>query len=258
MSESWPLRRIDEVATIFDGPHATPKKTASGPWFLSISSLVNGRLELSGSAHLNQADFSRWTRRVEPRPGDVLISYETRLGEAALMPVGVRGCLGRRMALLRPLDGIDPRFLLYAYLGADFQEEIDRRTVHGATVDRIPLNELGEWPIRIPLDRHAQESIAEVLGSIDDAIQVNRHTEELCWRYAEVAFEKEAAKAEVRVTLGSVLDLAYGKALPARSRRVGPVPVFGSGGIVGWHDRPLVAGPGVVVGRKGTVGSVHC
>ena len=33
-------------------------------------------------------------------------------------------------------------------------------------------------------------------------------------------------------------------------------PVFGSSGVVGYHDVPLVTGPGIVVGRKGNVGSV--
>ena len=34
------------------------------------------------------------------------------------------------------------------------------------------------------------------------------------------------------------------------------VPVFGSSGRVGNHNEPLVNGPGIVIGRKGTVGSV--
>src|SRR5262249_27360955 len=37
----------------------------------------------------------------------------------------------------------------------------------------------------------------------------------------------------------------------------GRVPVYGSGGVVGAHDRALVNGPGIVVGRKGTAGAVH-
>ena len=99
---------IGAVAKVFDGPHATPKKTESGPWFLSISSLRNGRLVLEESAHLAEPDFEQWTRRVTPTTGDVLFSYETRLGEAALMPTGIRACLGRRMALMRP-RGVGPR-----------------------------------------------------------------------------------------------------------------------------------------------------
>ena len=172
MSNPWQERRIGDVAEVFDGPHATPHKTDTGPWYLSISSLQNGRLVLDESAHLSEEDFVRWTRRITPQVGDVLFSYETRLGEAALMPDGVRGCLGRRMGILRPRRDVNPRFLLYAYLGPRFQDEIRRRTVRGATVDRIPLNELANWPIQIP-DRATQDEIAEVLGALDDKIDCN-------------------------------------------------------------------------------------
>jgi type I restriction enzyme, S subunit len=164
----WATYSIGEIADVYDGPHATPKKTPSGPWFLSISSLENGRLDLAESAHLSEEDFGEWTRRVTPRPGDVLFSYETRLGEAALMPERVRGCLGRRMGLLRPKrDVVEPRFLLYTYLAPEFQEIIRQRSIHGATVDRIPLNELPSWPMKLP-DLSTQRAIVSVLGSLDD------------------------------------------------------------------------------------------
>src|SRR4030043_2283993 len=56
--------------------------------------------------------------------------------------------------------------------------------------------------------------------------------------------------------LGDFVELAYGKALKADYRRDGKVSVFGSGGICGCHDKALVKGPGIIVGRKGNVGSV--
>lgn len=197
---SWNTRSVRDIADIYDGPHATPHKTERGPWFLSISSLQQGRLVLSESAHLSEEDFAKWTRRVTPQPDDVLFSYETRLGEAALMPDGVSACLGRRMAILRPRPAeVSPRFLLYAYLGPEFQQEIDRRAVRGATVDRIPLNELGEWPIRLP-DRSTQDAIADVLGTLDDKIEANQRTvqleEELATRLLE--------QAPNRIRLGDV------------------------------------------------------
>lgn len=142
---------LGDVAELFDGPHATPQKTDAGPWFLSISSLNGGYLDLSESAHLSEGDFPRWTRRVQPQAGDVLFSYETRLGEAALMPSEIRGSLGRRMALLRSKSAtVGGSLLLHAYLSSAFQGEIKRRTVHGATVDRLPLKEMPAWRISLP------------------------------------------------------------------------------------------------------------
>ena len=60
---------------------------------------------------------------------------------------------------------------------------------------------------------------------------------------------------EVKV-LGELIELAYGKALKADERKNGSIPVYGSNGQVGWHDERLVAGPGIVVGRKGNPGVV--
>ena len=56
--------------------------------------------------------------------------------------------------------------------------------------------------------------------------------------------------------LEDVLELNYGKALKKEDRRDGEYPVFGSSGVVGTHDTALVKGPGIIVGRKGNVGSV--
>lgn len=203
MSE-WKMLRIDDVATIFDGPHATPKKTAEGPWFLSISSLDKGRLNLPESAHLSNEDYDKWTRRVTPQEGDVLFSYETRLGEAALMPGGIQACLGRRMGLLRPRrDVVDPRFLLYFYLSAEFQGTISARKIQGATVDRIPLVSMGTWPVRIPgLD--AQKEICDLLGALDDKIAVNERIVTTALELADVMFTEASQQRHEHTTLGSL------------------------------------------------------
>ena len=167
------MTTIGKVAEVFDGPHATPKKIENGPFFLSISSLENGRLDLSKSARLSEADFVKWTKRVTPQKGDLLFSYETRLGEAALMPDGIRACLGRRMGLLRPReDKVIPEYLLYAYMSPAFQQTIVANTITGATVDRIALNEMPSFDIRIPgIDE--QKKVASVLRALDAKIDCN-------------------------------------------------------------------------------------
>ncbi len=82
------MHRLGDLVEIFDGPHATPTKEREGPIFLGVASLVGGRLDLSDVARLSEQDFAKWTRRVTPRHGDVVFSYETRLGEAALVRSG--------------------------------------------------------------------------------------------------------------------------------------------------------------------------
>jgi type I restriction enzyme, S subunit len=57
--------------------------------------------------------------------------------------------------------------------------------------------------------------------------------------------------------LGDVLQLNYGKSLSVKNRVEGPIPVYGSNGIVGSHNEAIVDAPGLIVGRKGSAGQVH-
>ena len=165
---------VAEVCEVYDGPHAKPTKTSAGPIFLGITSLNKGRIDLAESEHLSEEDFAKWTRRVTPRAGDVVFSYETKLGEAAIISEGLRCCLGRRMALMRPDPSkVDGRFLLYYYLGPEFQNVIRERTIHGSTVERLALIEFPKFPLRLP-PLTEQKAIAAVLGALDDKIELNR------------------------------------------------------------------------------------
>lgn len=59
-----------------------------------------------------------------------------------------------------------------------------------------------------------------------------------------------------KAKLGSICNLKYGKGLPKRNRKKGKYPVYGSGGIVDFHKDYLIEGPGIIVGRKGSIGNV--
>ena len=59
------------------------------------------------------------------------------------------------------------------------------------------------------------------------------------------------------VPLGDRVELAYGSGLREEDREPGNFDVYGSNGVVGTHREAIVDGPGILVGRKGTVGTVH-
>ena len=52
------------------------------------------------------------------------------------------------------------------------------------------------------------------------------------------------------------IELEYGKGLTRNQRRNGKIPVYGSNGIVDYNDKFYFEGPGIIIGRKGTVGSL--
>ena len=59
------------------------------------------------------------------------------------------------------------------------------------------------------------------------------------------------------VHLKDRLELLYGRALKEEVRKPGEVDVYGSNGKVGSHNEHWLDAPGLLVGRKGTVGAVH-
>jgi len=54
-----------------------------------------------------------------------------------------------------------------------------------------------------------------------------------------------------RMPLGEFVTLQRGHDLPEARRRPGTVPILGSFGVTGWHNKALARGPGVTVGRSG-------
>ena len=230
---------VGEVCQLFDGPHATPTRLDAGPVFLGISSLNKGRIDLASSDHVSEEDFTKWTRRVTPKPGDVVFSYETKLGEAAIIPEGLRCCLGRRMGLMRPDPRkLDSHFLLFYYLGPEFQEVIRERTIYGSTVERLALIEFPQFPLRIP-PLAEQKAIASILGALDDKIELNRRMNATLEGMARalfqswfVDFDPVRAKLDGRKPEG--LDKATAALFPDafEESSLGPVPK-------GWEVKPL-------------------
>jgi type I restriction enzyme S subunit len=260
---------------IYDGPHATPKEVDEGPVFLGIKNVTpEGRLDLSEIRHVSEQEFPKWTKRVTPQKDDVVFSYEATLHRYALIPEGFLGCLGRRMALVRPDQSkIVPRFLYYYFMSPAWRAVVEANIINGATVDRIPIKKFPDFEVSIP-SISKQRSISDILSAYDDLIENNRRRIQLLERAARLLYKEwfvhlrfpghehtqiidGVPEGWEKRPLGTFAPLKYGKALKNDDRVPGPFPVYGSSGIVGTHTKALVPGPTIIVGRKGNVGSVY-
>ncbi|WP_306564447.1 restriction endonuclease subunit S [Aquabacterium sp.] len=140
-----------------------------------------------------------------------------------------------------------------------------QRNLSGGIIKKFAIN----W-FSLP----TQNRIAEKLRAYDDLIENNRRRMALLEESARLLYNEWFVRLHFpghehtpivdgvpqgwqRKALGQCITLNYGKALKAEDRVDGDVPVYGSSGIVGSHDKPLVKGPAIVLGRKGNVGSVY-
>lgn len=174
MSE-WKRCTVGDVCEVFDGPHATPPQSNDGPIYLGIPSIrSDGSIDYENSKRISYENYPKWTKRVTPQENDVVFSYEANLESYARIPAGFEGCLGRRMAIMRPdPSAIDARFLYYYTQSPAWKAVIASRTVLGATVNRIPIATFPEFPLRLP-SLPAQQRIAEMLSAYDKLIENNR------------------------------------------------------------------------------------
>jgi type I restriction enzyme, S subunit len=173
MRANWKTVPISELYEgLYDGPHATPKPSDTGPVFLGIKNLTDdGHLDLSDIRHIAEEDYSTWTRRVEPKPGDIVFTYEATLNRYAIIPHGFRGCLGRRMALIRTdPKKVDTGFLFYYFFAPAWREVIKKNMMTGATVDRIPLITFPNFPVSVP-PLPVQRRIAGILSAYDELME---------------------------------------------------------------------------------------
>ncbi|MBE3560680.1 MAG: restriction endonuclease subunit S [Ktedonobacteraceae bacterium] len=188
----WELAPIESICLgLYDGPHATPKPAEEGPIFLGIKNLTeDGHLDLSEIRHISEEDFPTWTRRVLPQPGDIVFTYEATLNRYAIIPENFRGCLGRRLALLRPNPRrVNTRYLLFYFLGDEWRRTITSNMILGSTVDRIPLISFPKFKVRLP-PLPIQRKIAEILSAYDDLIENNRRRIAILEEMAQMLYQE--------------------------------------------------------------------
>jgi len=269
----------DVMAEFYDGPHATPPPATEGAIYLGIKNMTeDGHLDLSEIRHIAESDYGTWTRRVEPRPGDVIFTYEASLHRYAVIPEGFRGTLGRRVALLRPRpDVVDTKFLLYSFISPAWRATVQRRINLGSTVDRLPLTDFPSFPIRLPpLDTQAR--IAAVLSAYDDLIENNNRRikllEEMAQRiygewFVDFRYPGHEEVPIVGSELGPIPDgwsveslprvatVNYGKNLPSADLDdTGRFPVYGAAKIIGRHSVMNVNKRTIIMGCRGSCGEV--
>lgn len=147
--EAKPVR--DLVESVYDGPHATPPESETGRVYLGIKNFATTHLDFGERRLIDDEHWAEWTKRVTPRGGDIVFTYEATLGHFAVIPDWLTCCLGRRTALVRPVDGhLDGLFVYHQFVSAPFQAFLRAHIHPGSTVDRILLTDFPGYPLLWP------------------------------------------------------------------------------------------------------------
>ena len=173
MPSTWPRVRlvdlcevhvdcVNRTAPVVDGP--TPYK------MIRTTNVRRGFVDVEGVKYVTQPVYEKWTRRLVPRRGDVLLTREAPLGEVGMLRSDETVFLGQRIYHFRANEAVaDKHFLLYALQAPDLQGQI-RGYGSGSTVEHMRLPDILELMVAVPaLD--VQRRIGGVLKAYDDLIE---------------------------------------------------------------------------------------
>ena len=200
------------MAAIIDYRGKSPEKTTFGIPLITAKIVKGGRIMVPDE-FIAPDQYDKWMRRGLPQRGDVVMTTEAPLGEIAQLD-GTKVALAQRLITLRGKEGmIGNDFLKFLMQSRFVQEELKSRAT-GTTVLGIRQSELRR--VRLPVPPiEEQRRIAEVLGALDDKIELNRRMNENLEATARgifkswfVDFDPVRAKAEGRQPVGMSADVA--------------------------------------------------
>jgi type I restriction enzyme, S subunit len=194
-------------------------------------------------------EVSNQFQRTILRGGEIVINLIAEPGHTAIVPPSLAGAnVSRDVGVIALGEGVDHRYVDYYLKSPDAVRWLTSR-LQGSVTQKINLGTLRELPIPIPA-RSVQQSIARILGALDDKIELNRKMNATLEAMARalfkswfVDFDPVRAKAEGRAPSG--IDEETAKLFPSefvksefgmiprgwRPTRLGAEAARGKGGI---------------------------
>lgn len=212
--------------------------------------------------------------------GDVVACAAGTIGKSLLYLEREPACYAGFLVRFRANDSTDPRFVSYWMQSADYWAQVEqgavKSTIENFSASRfrallIPRPELAEQrriadflddrvfridriiaargeQVALLVDLRAEQLRLHVAGVFED-FSPTRSTN-IGW-LSRMHQEAEAVRLSRVVTLQRGVDLTEDQRQPGASK------VVTTAGVVGTHDESVSPGPGVVIGRYGSVGNVH-
>ena len=251
--------RIEDLTSFFSSGvvynKADESKVKTSNAILTADNItLNNELDIKKVIYLKE-DFSADEQK-KLKKDDVFICLSSgsisHIGKVSYINKNMDFYAGGFMGILRANKNINSKYLFYILSHNKTKEYIEK----SATGNNINNLSSVITKIKIPLpEMDVQHKIVSEIDALEAKsllLKENIHNKLDVIKKIFCSYN-----SSVRKRLGDVLSLEYGISLPKHSRTQGIYPVVGSNGIDGYHNKYLLSGPSIIVGRKGSVGKVN-
>lgn len=273
--QDWQTKRIGEVFSIKQGKALSSRKQTgiNRRSFLRTSNVFWGCLKLDILDEMSFTDDECSALALEYN--DLLVCEGGDIGRTAIWGEEIADCYYQNHLhrLRRVTNDVFPLFVMYWMQAAMTQLNVYEGISNKTTIPNLSRSRLAEFLIPLPPIAE-QKKIAAVLLKVQRAIEVQdkiiQSLNDLKKSTMQHLFTHGLHGEKTKMTeLGEIpeswevvrfIDFAVlqrGFDITKREQRHGKIPVVSSGGISSYHDRAQCSGPGVIIGRKGSLGTVH-
>lgn len=228
-SKTLPLVDLVDEVTVGHVGSMVSEYRHNGVPFLRSTNIRPYRLDTSDLVYIGR-EFHARLRKSTLRPGDLVVVRTGKPGTACVIPESFGEANCSDLVIVRPGDRVDARFLAY-FVNGMASGHVEAHAV-GAVQQHFNIGEAKRLPVPA-LSVHKQRAIAEVLGALDDKIELNRQMNRTLEEMASalfkswfVDFDPVVAKAEGRRPFGMDAETAgvfpsrMGEGIPVEWQRI--------------------------------------
>ncbi len=167
--EDWDVKKLGEVANVYDGTHQTPKYVKYGIPFFSVENVTNNNF--TNTKFISEKEHKFLTKSFKIEKGDILMTRIGSIGDCKLIDWEVNASFYVSLALLKIKKGVSRGFICQYSKSSSFKREADIRSLQWAIPKKINLGDISEIRISIPAKEKEQSAIAQVLSDNDALVE---------------------------------------------------------------------------------------
>ena len=243
---------------IVDNRGKTVPTAPSGHKLIATNCVTNNTLfpVYEKVRYLSDEIYRTWFR-AHPIPGDILFVNKGTPGRVCMVPNPIDFCIAQDMIALRADDSkIYNKYLFAVLRSREIQQQIYNTNV-GDVIPHFKKQFMDQLLIPVP-DRKMQEVIGDLYYALSYKVEHNKKINDNLQQQAQAIYASmfidNTDPAWVQGHLSDLITVKYGK--DHKKLADGSYPVYGSGGIMRYVERPLYDKESVLIPRKGTLNNV--
>lgn len=168
---AWEQRKLDELADVRDGTHASPKYVESGYPLVTSKNIQNGKLNFKEIQYISKKDYEEINKRSKVDINDILLSMIGTIGSLSLIQKEPFFAI-KNVGLIKNIEKINSVYLYEFLQSPNIKEQINI-AMNGGTQKFLALNKIRNLHVLFP-SVDEQSRIAIFLSNYDNLITLHQ------------------------------------------------------------------------------------